>query len=141
MIASRNDWRTKTYHAFDFWSRAPLPDFRGVFMFDVPAESCRIVAVRADEGHPVLVSNSRHVTQGIGDVTNEKWRRNELSATSQVVAGDPYEWKVVSTVVSAADRAGGVRITAQSQEAGWRRLTIASKDSRAVKWSVNCESK
>ena len=85
--------------------------------------------------------------------TKNKWapqcRQSGLSATSQVVAGDPYElrlaglkkWKVVSTVVSAADRAGGVRITAQSQEAGWRRLTIASKDSRAVKWSVNCESK
>ena len=77
--------------------------------------------------------------------TKNKWapqcRQSGLSATSQVVAGDPYEWKVVSTVVSAADRAGGVRITAQSQEAGWLRLTIASKDSRAVKWSVNCESK
>jgi hypothetical protein len=149
LIVSRNDWRTKNYHAFDFWSRAPLPDFRGVFMFGVLAESCRIVAVRADEGHPLLVSTSRHVTQGIVGVTNEKWRRNELSATSQVVAGDPYElrlaglekWKVVSTVVSAADRAAGVRFTAQSQEAGWLRVTIASKDSRAVKWSVNCESK
>ena len=140
---------TKTYHAFDFWSRAPLPDFSGVFAFEVPAESCRVVAVRADEGHPVLVSTSRHVTQGIVDVSGERWRRNQLSATSQVVAGDPCElriagldkWKVVSSTVSAADRAAGVRITAQSQEAGWLRVTIASKDSRAVKWSVNCESK
>jgi hypothetical protein len=140
---------TKTYHAFDFWNRAPLPGFRGVFAFDVPAESCRVVAVRADEGHPVLVSTSRHLTQVIVDVSGEKWRRNQLSATSQLVAGDPYElriaglekWKVVSTTVSAADRAAGVRITAQSQEAGWLRVTIASKDSRAVKWSVNCESK
>ena len=141
--------QTKTYHAFDFWSHAPLPDFRGAFAFDVSAESCRVVAVRADEGHPVLVSTSRHITQGIVDVSGEKWRRNQLSATSQVVAGDPYElriaglekWKVVSTNVSAADRAAGVRITAQSQEAGWLRVTMASKDSRAVKWSVNCEAK
>src|SRR5262249_54370891 len=61
----------RSYHAFDFWSRIALPDFRGAFEFSLPAQSCRVVALRAAEDHPVLVSTSRHVTQGIVDVTNE----------------------------------------------------------------------
>ena len=138
-----------TYHAFDFWSQQPLPTFKGEFQFDVPAESCRVIAVRKAEGHPVLVSTSRHVTQGIVDVAGEQWRSDRLSGVSQVVGGDPYElriaglekWKVVSTAVSAADRAAGVRITARSQEAGWLGVTIVSKESRAVKWSVKCMAK
>ena len=36
-----------TFHAFDFWSGKALPDFKGAFAFDVPAESCRVIAVRA----------------------------------------------------------------------------------------------
>ena len=35
--------------------------------------SCRILALRACEDHPVLVSTSRHVTQGMVDVESEAW--------------------------------------------------------------------
>jgi hypothetical protein len=140
---------SKTYHAFDFWSNTPLPDFRGSFAFDVPGVSCRVIAIRAAEEHPILVSTSRHVTQGVVDVSGEKWQRNQLSVISQVVAGDPYElrmaglekWKAVSASVSAADQAAGVTIAVSSREAGWLRVTIVSKDSRSVKWTVKCDPK
>ena len=72
---------TKTYYAFDFWSKSPLPSFKGSFQFEVPAESCRVIAVRAAEGHPVLVSTSRHVTQGMVDVSDENW--NPASAHAE----------------------------------------------------------
>ena len=120
----------KTYHAFDFWSGAPLPNFTKEFGFDVPGESCRVVAVRAAEAHPVLVSTSRHVTQGMVDVADERWSSaNRLTATSQIVAHDPYElrvaglrdgnksWKLVSSKVSATDRRAGVEIESASQRA------------------------
>lgn len=137
-----------TYHAFDFWAKAPLPDFAKEFSWEMPKESCRIIAVREAQDHPVLVSTSRHVTQGIIDVSAETWKDRALSATSQVVGGEDYElriaglkdganWKFASASVSATDQAAGVTITPLTSEEGWLRLVIRSKDSRAVQWSVS----
>lgn len=142
----------KSYFAYDFWSGLPLPSFKGSFRFDVPAESCRIIAVRAAEDHPILVSTSRHVTQGMVDVTDEKWdsARCTLSGVSQIVANDPYEfriaglndeghnWKLVSASVFAKD-ASGVVLTpeaARSCDDGWIRILLESKNNRAVAWQV-----
>ncbi len=69
------DGRTR-YHAFDFWSNQPLPEIQRSFAFELPGESCRIIAIRPVEGHPVIVSTSRHVTQGAVDISGEKWARN-----------------------------------------------------------------
>ena len=142
-----------TYYAFDFWSNAPLPKFKGAFKFDVPAESCRVIAVRASEGHPVLVSTSRHLTQGMVDVVGEKWDASSctLVGTSKVVGHDPYElrvaginedgrkWKLISVSVPDKETAEGVTATPQGprgSEDGWLRVLITSNDSRAVAWSL-----
>ncbi len=138
----------KRYFAFDFWANAPMPEFSETFESMVPAKSCRVVAVRADEGHPVLVGTSRHVTQGIIDVTGEKWDQGCLSATSTVVGGDPYElriagmekWKCVSAAVSAEDQGAGVSIEVLPAETGWLRVKVQSKTARAVNWRVNCQT-
>jgi hypothetical protein len=141
---------TKTYHAFDFWANAPLPDISGELKSTVAPLSCQIIAVRAAEGHPLLLSTSRHVSQGIVEVTGEAWDNDTLSATSQVVAADPYElriagltdgskWKLVSAAVSDADQTAGVTITPKPPVAGEEslaRVIINSSTSRSVKWSL-----
>jgi hypothetical protein len=143
---------TKTYHAFDFWNKAPSPSFRGEFKFDTPAQSCRVIAVRAAEDHPILVSTSRHVTQGIVDVENEQWDNASriVTGTSSVVGNDPYElriaglrdgghWKPVSVQVSAEDQAAGVAVAIRSVASdgdGWLRVLLSSPASRSVRWSV-----
>lgn len=138
----------KTYHAFDFWSGEPLPDFKGDFKFELAPESCRVIAVRAAEAHPLLLSTSRHVTQGIVDVSNEIWDAPAatLAAQSAVVANDPYElrisgladggsWSPLGVQLSDADRSAGV--TASMKVDGTLlRVTLNSPVSRAVKWSV-----
>jgi hypothetical protein len=143
----------KNYYAFDFWSRSALPSFKGAFNFDLPAESCRVVAVRAAEGHPVLVSTSRHVTQGILDVSAENWDSSSgtLTGVSQVVGEDPYElriaglndgpskWRFVSASATAKATTENVAVASEAVavcEDGWLRVLITSKDSRAVAWSV-----
>ena len=103
--------------------------------------------MRAAETHPVLVSTSRHLTQGIVDVTGEAWHDGTLSATSQVVGADPYElriaglkdggnWKLGKAQVAADDQAAGVTIETLTSEDGWLRLVIHSTTSRAVKWAL-----
>ena len=116
--------KAQSYHAFDFWENKLVPRFAGEFQFKVPAQSCRVIAVRATEGRPLVLSTSRHVTQGMIDVRDEMWdaATGTLSGTSQVVAGDPYElriagladvklWQPASAGVSAADQAAGVTVT------------------------------
>jgi hypothetical protein len=142
----------KTYHAFDFWGKSPLADFKGDFKFDVPAASCRIVAVRAAETHPVLVSTSRHVTQGVVDISAEKWEAasGTLSGISQIVGNDPYElriaglrdgskWKLVSASSHPADATASHATSNETQvrsDGDWARVLISSKESRAISWSV-----
>jgi hypothetical protein len=143
----------KRYHAFDFWSGAPRPDFETEFAFAVPGQSCRVISVRAAESHPVLVSTSRHVTQGIIDVSDERWSGagDVLQASSRIVANDPYElrvaglhdgnknWNLASASVSAADRRAGVEIEPVAQRAGeegWLRVTVRSSTSRTVHWAL-----
>lgn len=140
----------KTYFAFDFWANTRLPSFKGRFQCEVPPTSCRVIAVRADAGHPVLLSTSRHVTQGIVDVTGETWRGGKLSATSKVVGNDPYElriagltsgakvWKLVSADVSANDQAAGVSVSCK-ESSGLLRVTLQSSHSRDVKWALGFE--
>jgi len=119
----------------------------------VPPGSCRVIAVRAVEAHPVLVSTSRHVTQGMVDVTGEVWDgvRKTLSGTSQVVGGDPYElrvagldaggkkWQLAGSQVGWRDRQADVSITATpvaETEAGWARVKIRTKATRAIHWTL-----
>ena len=143
----------KKYYAFDFWANSPTASLEGGLKCEVPPKACRIIAVRAMEGHPVLVSTSRHVTQGMVDVTGEEWNaaRKTLSGVSQIVGNDPYElrvagldadgkkWKLVSANVSAKDQPAGVLITSQpasASENGWCRVGIDAKTNRAVRWTL-----
>jgi hypothetical protein len=144
----------KIYYVFDFWADAPAPSFHREFQFDVPAQSCRVLAVRPAEGRPVLVSTSRHVTQGIVDVVDEKWSffSKSLSGTSLVVAGDPYQiriaglnddgkkWKLSSASVSTPEAIIAPEPERPS-ERGWLRVNLRSSSSRPVKWMLKFAEK
>ena len=87
----------KTYVGFDFWNDRFVPSFKGRFVFDVPVDDCRVIAVRALDGEtPVLVSTSRHVASPVIDVTGEAWdaATKTLSGTSKTVPGEAYELRI-----------------------------------------------
>jgi hypothetical protein len=138
----------RTYVAFDYWDNILLPPFQGRLRLSVPKQSCRILAVRVALDRPQLLSTSRHITQGMVDVLEEKWDAltNTLSGKSRVVAGDPYEMRiragftgkkgiVEAAEVAAADKGAGVRIAVQEAD-GLVRATIDSSASREVSWFV-----
>ncbi len=139
----------QTYVAFDYWGNALVAPFQGRLRLSVPKQSCRILAVRPALDRPQVISTSRHITQGIVDILEEKWdaTTRTLSGRSQVVGGDPYElriipsssgrkeWTLEAVAVSDEDQAAGVRIT-RKQADGLARVTIASPTGRAVSWSV-----
>jgi len=136
------------YVAFDFWANKFVAPFRGQLTASLPGNSSRILAVRPVSEFPQLLSTSRHVTQGIVDVIDEKWSawRSQLSASSKVVANDPYELRIVVPVGEKSWRATGITVAAEDEAAGVKaeikqdgpriRATITSPVSRDVKWVV-----
>jgi hypothetical protein len=140
--------RDRSYAVFDYWGNALLPPIKGILHLSVPRQSCRILAIRPALDRPQLISTSRHITQGIVDVVEEHWddATKTLSGKSRVVAGDPYElrivadssereWMVDAFDVSAAGRDAGVRTNVKQAE-GLLRATITCPASRTVNWSV-----
>jgi hypothetical protein len=123
----------RPYHAFDFWANTPLPDFKGEFQSTVAPGSCRVIAVRAEEGRPVLLSTSRHVTQGIIDVAEENWSGTTLSGTSEVIANDPYELRIRVPAGWKLDRAGAPA----TETPGLVRMALRSPVTARVKWEVS----
>jgi hypothetical protein len=136
------------YVAFDYWENALLPRVTGRLRLAVPKQSCRVLAVRPALDRPQVISTSRHITQGIVDVVEEKWDggARTLSGRSRVVGGDPYElrvvaegpgkgWAVEALEVSAADRAAGVRVEGK-QEGTLVRAVVTSPAGRGVSWSL-----
>ena len=140
------------YVAFDYWSNKPLPEFQGHLYLAVPGESCAIIAVRPVSNHPQLLSTSRHVTQGIVDVSQEKWHSLNkcLTGTSKLVAGDPYElrivtphgkaaWSASAVAVATTDPAAGITASFTS-EGDLVRVKLQSPVSREVGWLVKFKS-
>jgi hypothetical protein len=131
------------YVVYDYWRNAPASSIRGRLQITVPAESCLVLAVRPKAKQPQLISTSRHITQGMVDVLEEKWDADALtlSGVSKVVANDPYELRIFSSTpaetatVSSADESAGIK-TKVAQTEGLVRATIESPVSRDVSWSV-----
>ena len=134
--------------AFDFWNRIFLRPFTGALTVNVPGAACRVLAVRPLLAHPFLISTSRHVAQGIVEVTKEAWddQGNALFGSSAVVAGDAYElrvvaiapaagWTLIGSALSPADVAAGGTIAATGTN-GLIRAVITSPVSRDVTWTL-----
>ncbi|MDR1141671.1 MAG: alpha-galactosidase [Planctomycetaceae bacterium] len=86
----------KEYVAFDFWGKKFFGSFTDKISVELPPGSCLILAVRPVAEHPILLSTSQHITQGIADVVEEHWNpeTKTLSGVSCVVGGDPYELRI-----------------------------------------------
>jgi hypothetical protein len=131
---------------FDYWDNSFVPAFDGTKEFDVPAGSCKIIAVRRVSDHPQLLSTSRHVSQGLPDVIEAKWdpAKRTLCGRSKLVGNDPYElridasssMKMSDASVSSDDRGAGV--SAQGNQDGRQvRVSINSPVTREVTWEVH----
>ena len=143
----------KGYVGFDYWANEFVPPFTGAMELELRPSSCRIISVQPLRERPMLVSTSRHITQGIVDVIEHNWdaARNELAGKSDVVGGDPYElriyapvqgdsWRAGSAEISDVDRKAGVAI--KTEQAGPEiRVTIDSPENRRVSWKIGFQNK
>ena len=142
----------KRYQAFDFWENQLLPQIEGILRVSVPARSCRILALRPASDRPQLLSTSRHVTQGIVDVLEERWDEaaGVLRGKSRIVANDPYElrvslpsggraWRLKSARVAGDGKPEGVITVSAKTESGLVRIMLNSAAGGEVRWTLNFE--
>lgn len=134
------------YYGFDFWNNRPIDNIKNSISEELEAESSKIIAVRAKTNHPVIVSTSQHVTQGMIDLISEKWNKNILSGESKLIANDRYEIRIAgindgekrqvkSVNLSKKYKDVSIEILPSTQE-NWIRLLIKSKENKVVKWEL-----
>ena len=117
------------YAAFEYWSNKLIEPVRDRLRFKLPASSSAVLAIRAVSSHPQVVSTSRHITQGLIDLSNEQWRNGELSGVSKVVAGDPYELRIAPGAWAPDD-------AAISDSGSLLRIKVDSSVAGEVQWKV-----
>ncbi|PTT01405.1 hypothetical protein DBR11_07430 [Pedobacter sp. HMWF019] len=149
-IRTTLDWaglsNEKTYYAFDFWANKPMTTISNAISEELPAESCIMIAVRARTNHPVVVSTSQHVTQGMIDLVKEEWKNGVLSGTSKIIGGDDYELRIAGINDGAAWKLDKAKIIGDAKnvtievlpqtEKGWLRVVIKAKENRMINWQV-----
>jgi hypothetical protein len=135
------------YVGFDYWANAFLPAVEAKTVVDLPPGSCKVIALRRVLDHPQVLSTSRHISQGLLDLTYVRWHNEKktLSGRSGMVGGDPYELRIdagtakskaASVELSAGDKAAGVKIASLQQDDRLVRVALDSPTSRTVEWSV-----
>jgi len=87
-----------TYIAFDLWRNALTPPFQGRLVHTLQPQGSTVLTVRPVLDRPQLIATSRHITQGLIDVTAERWEAatRTLSGVSETVAGDRYELRILT---------------------------------------------
>jgi len=67
------------WHAFEFWTESYLGQVTGrLRVEDVPAHTCRLIALRRPTGRPQLLGTNMHVFQGAVDIESVSYREPEL---------------------------------------------------------------
>ena len=134
------------YYAFSFWDNQPLKNISKQFLYTIPSESCMVIALRERTNHPVVVSTSQHVTQGMIDLKEENWDGSNLEGVSELIGGDVYEMRVAGLNDGGGWNLKEAKIidsqlpltinVLPEKEKGWVRIVFKSETSQSVRWSL-----
>jgi NPCBM/NEW2 domain-containing protein/alpha galactosidase C-like protein len=114
---------SRRHHVYDFWSGVYLGEWDGGIFVNVPPADVRVLTIVPASDRPVVVSTSRHITQGWVDLLDETTGGTAegpvLSGRSRIVAGDDY------TITAAVPRARPTfRLAAARAGIGARALDV-----------------
>ena len=141
------------YHVYDFWSGSYLGAWESGVIVDVPPADVRVLTiVPAQKDRPVLLSTSRHITQGWVDLLERRDGGTPaapaIAGKSRVMADDPYTLvfgmpRAKSTLriasVTATDEAGRAVPAVFTNHLGFATVTVDSPKRQTVSWSVSFE--
>jgi len=140
----------RAYHVYDFWSGVYLGAWdHGVFL-DIPPEDVRVITLVPEGPRPVLVSTSRHITQGWVDLDTLSSSGPDsvpvISGRSRVVGDDAYTltfglpaapttYRIASASAQGGSGRATPKLTFESHQ-GYANVTITSDGSQTVSWNV-----
>ncbi|HEX5437315.1 MAG TPA: NPCBM/NEW2 domain-containing protein [Gemmatimonadaceae bacterium] len=142
---------TALYHVYDFWNGTYYGAWRHGVFIDVPPADVRVITLVRATDRPVLISTSRHITQGWVDVLARQSggtvTNPTLSGRSRVIGGDAYTLTVglprgAHTFRLASARARGsmhgapVRVSWASHQ-GYATATITTDSTQVVSWDLH----
>lgn len=134
---------SEKYVGFDFWANRFIPPFSDSIQGLLAPGGCKIISVRPVKDYPQVVSTSRHITQGVIDLSAEKWdaRSFILSGTSELVGKDSYELRIVipagdNSWLAESVTATGPVSASFTQEGSCIRVKLLSATSQKTGWQV-----
>jgi len=138
--------QNKPVHVFDFWNKEYLGAWENGVTVDLSPASSRVLTLLPDEGHPQLISTSRHLTQGWVDLVSQSYNAaaNSYRGKSKVIRNDPYQLRFVYprgknfVIKSAAARSATGNLPVKiSNHQGWSTIEFNSPQTREVSWNVS----
>ncbi len=133
------------YHVYDFWNREYLGCWPAGFYIEVPPAGVRVLTLMKDSGEPLLISTSRHITQGWVDLRSLSGDSEKLviSGKSQVIKKDPYELRFAfprnqRNLRIKRVEAPGYAVSIKNYD-GWATVSIMSQSTDEVSWEVYFE--
>ena len=135
------------YVGFDFWTNEFVAPLEGRLKRELPGGTCAVIALRQMQDRPVVVSTSRHLTQGVVDIVEEKWDagKRTLSGVSRVVGGDPYELRIVvpsekwRVKCAKQGRGEAAKSATWTQDGTGIRVILEAEKNEEVCWEVEFE--
>jgi hypothetical protein len=77
--------KDERYLVYESWSESFLGELKGSIGIEIKPTSSKILAIHKQEGRPVILSTSRHITQGAVDIKEVRWIEKKLSIEGQSV--------------------------------------------------------
>jgi hypothetical protein len=130
----------KEYLLFEFWNK----EFRGIAKKQfIPGEidsnyHCQVFCFREKQDHPQLLATNRHITCGGLELNNLSWSNNNLTGSSNVVAGDEY---IIYLYEPDGFTAGKISVSnaevwQNEKSGGVRKILLRSQKGGVVNWSL-----
>jgi hypothetical protein len=77
--------KDEQYLVYESWSDEFLGELKGSFEIEAKPTSSKILAIHKQEGRPVILSTSRHITQGAVDLKEVRWNEKRSTIEGQSV--------------------------------------------------------
>jgi hypothetical protein len=77
--------RDESYLVYESWGNEFLGELKESIKIEINPTSLKIFAIHEQEGRPVILSTSRHLTQGAIDLKEVRWNQKKLTIEGQSV--------------------------------------------------------
>jgi hypothetical protein len=145
----------RPHHVYDFWQQTYLGAWENGVFIDVPPADVRVLALVPMESLPVVVSTSRHITQGWVDLRALSAQATDtgvvLIGRSHVIGGDSYTLTIGLPRAAPTFRIVGAKVCDASHQQpadvrmrctphqGYATVTIESDVTQEIGWELTFE--